>query len=149
MSAIRRQRRCWRCDGVFVASRLFVYCTVECAQADRAAAGEMVPVEVPDAERARRQSARWAVKYAIQKGILSRGRCEQDGPTCSGPVEAHHEDYAAPLAVRWLCRGHHRKVDGWKFRRVNVQRMCNQPETERGRQPSATPLTLSTGTQLS
>jgi len=21
--------------------------------------------------------------------------------------DAHHDDYAAPLAVRWLCRTHH------------------------------------------
>jgi hypothetical protein len=35
---------------------------------------------------------------------------ESDGKlTCGEPrVDAHHDDYARPLDVRWLCRPHHR-----------------------------------------
>lgn len=52
--------------------------------------------------------ARTAVSNAIRDGRLERGSCEQaDGGACSGPVQAHHDDYSRPLDVRWLCRGHH------------------------------------------
>lgn len=42
------------------------------------------------------------VKYAIRTGALKRPKC------CSkcrkrGPVHGHHEDYAKPLQVIWLC----------------------------------------------
>lgn len=34
--------------------------------------------------------------------------CEVCGRTRN--VDAHHDDYAKPLDVRWLCRSHHRKL---------------------------------------
>lgn len=52
-----------------------------------------------DARRAHR-----AVAIALKAGHLHRGKCEVCG---SLRVEAHHDDYAAPLDVRWLCRRHH------------------------------------------
>lgn len=54
-----------------------------------------------------KRAARVAVGNAIALGKLAKGPCEQAGPACSGPIQAHHDDYAQTLAVRWLCRGHH------------------------------------------
>lgn len=73
---------------------------------------------LPIDERARRGSARWAVAYAIKTGRLVRGPCEKRGAGgCSGPVEAHHDDYDKPLEVRWMCKRHHAKADGRKMAR--------------------------------
>lgn len=47
------------------------------------------------------------VTAAIAKGELVRGSCEVCGTT--EKVEGHHDDYARPLEVRWLCRPHHRE----------------------------------------
>jgi ribosomal protein S27AE len=64
---------------------------VEWARADRAANPE-------------KWKARNAVNNAIRLGKLERQPCE----VCGAPkVQAHHEDYAKPLDVRWLCRTHH------------------------------------------
>ena len=46
------------------------------------------------------------VDYAIRKGKLTRQPCEECG---AEKTEAHHDDYAKPLEVRWLCRSHHRQ----------------------------------------
>lgn len=44
---------------------------------------------------------------AIASGRLISEPCETCG---SGRyVEAHHDDYANPLAVRWLCKRHHKQ----------------------------------------
>lgn len=51
-------------------------------------------------------AARMAVARALQSGGLVRRPCEVCGKTKS---EAHHDDYAKPLDVRWLCNGHHRE----------------------------------------
>lgn len=39
----------------------------------------------------------------LRRGKLTREPCEACGET----AEMHHEDYAQPLLVRWLCRVHH------------------------------------------
>lgn len=41
---------------------------------------------------------------AIRSGILIKGSCEVCG---SQKVNAHHDDYAKPMNVRWLCDIHH------------------------------------------
>lgn len=41
---------------------------------------------------------------AIRSGRLKRQPCEVCGDT---RVHAHHDDYAKPLDVRWLCPRHH------------------------------------------
>lgn len=52
-------------------------------------------------------AARRAVKYAIKTGKIVAKKCE----VCSsGNTEAHHDDYAKPLIIRWLCREHHRSL---------------------------------------
>lgn len=48
--------------------------------------------------------ARQAVSDAIKKGSMVRFPC----CVCGNPKsEGHHEDYAKPLDVTWLCRKHH------------------------------------------
>lgn len=48
--------------------------------------------------------AHLAVQRALKSGELVRTGCE----VCGEPkVDAHHDDYRFPLAVRWLCRRHH------------------------------------------
>lgn len=48
----------------------------------------------------------WAARYAITTGKLVRQPCEECG---AEKADAHHDDYAKPLEVRWLCRSHHRQ----------------------------------------
>lgn len=46
------------------------------------------------------------VSYAIRAGRLFREPCEK----CkSEPSHAHHDDYAKPLNIRWLCDTCHNK----------------------------------------
>jgi len=57
--------------------------------------------------------SRFPVKYkahnivnnAIRDGKLFRMPCE----ICGNLGEAHHDDYAMPLNVRWLCSAHHKQ----------------------------------------
>lgn len=56
-----------------------------------------------------KDSARRAVDYALRVGKLRRMPCEVCGHLRS---EAHHDDYAKALDVRWLCFRHHREVHG-------------------------------------
>jgi hypothetical protein len=56
-----------------------------------------------------KRSARVAVGNALRDGRLIRQPCE----TCAGAkTQAHHDDYAKPLDVRWFCTtchgAHHR-----------------------------------------
>lgn len=44
------------------------------------------------------------VKNAIKNKTLIRRPCEECGGTSS---QAHHDDYSAPLRVKWLCPLHH------------------------------------------
>ena len=51
-----------------------------------------------------RHEARWKVNRAIASGAMVRKPCE----VCGNPkTQAHHDDYAKPLDVRWLCTKHH------------------------------------------
>ena len=49
--------------------------------------------------------ARMIVARALRSGKLRRGACEVCQTTVQ--VHAHHDDYAQPLKVRWLCVRHH------------------------------------------
>lgn len=55
-------------------------------------------------ERAERKKARSLTRHAIDAGRLVRQPCEVCG---EAKVQAHHDDYAKPLDVRWLCLKHH------------------------------------------
>jgi hypothetical protein len=50
------------------------------------------------------------VDNALRSGKLVKGPCEVGGD-CAGRIEAHHDDYARPLTVRWVCKRHHRGLD--------------------------------------
>lgn len=50
--------------------------------------------------------AHGVVSYRIKTGELKRQPCEVCG---SENVHAHHDDYAKPLEVRWLCPFHHKE----------------------------------------
>jgi len=56
--------------------------------------------------------ARQKTYKAIRNGKLKKEPCEVCG---SLQVYAHHDDYAKPLEVRWLCRKHHREVHGGRY----------------------------------
>jgi hypothetical protein len=58
-------------------------------------------------ERHPEKSFAWnAVSNAVRDGRLARKPCE----VCGDPkAQAHHDDYAKPLEVRWLCFRHHRE----------------------------------------
>lgn len=49
-------------------------------------------------------TARSIVLWAMQQG-LSAQPCEVCQST--EKVQAHHDDYSKPLAIRWLCHRHH------------------------------------------
>jgi len=54
--------------------------------------------------------ARRAVSHAIRSGHLIRStECAACHKSCK--PEAHHEDYAKPLDVEWLCNPCHKKAD--------------------------------------
>lgn len=52
--------------------------------------------------------ARQKLHRAVVRGDVVRGPCEACGAV---DVEAHHDDYDKPLAVRWFCKRHHEGVD--------------------------------------
>lgn len=59
-----------------------------------------------EADDLKRQAA-MAVRNAKISGALVPMPCVE----CGQKGEAHHEDYAKPLDVIWLCRFHHRRRD--------------------------------------
>jgi hypothetical protein len=58
------------------------------------------------------------VRAALARGALHRGRCETCGAT---KVEAHHDDYAKPLSVRWFCHAHHMAHHGERRKTESIQ----------------------------
>jgi hypothetical protein len=62
-----------------------------------------------------RVNAREAVQTALRSGILTKQPCEICATTKN--IQAHHEDYAVPLDVKWLCGIHHRDADRARRRR--------------------------------
>lgn len=59
------------------------------------------------AENEAKYKAHTKVNNAIRSGELNPEPCEMCG--ISETVHAHHDDYAKPLNVRWLCAKHHRQ----------------------------------------
>lgn len=72
-----------------------------CRNAYRRAYGPRYCDLSPEARR--RANARATAKVYLRRGKLARQPC-----SCgSVKVEMHHDDYAKPLEVRWLCRPCH------------------------------------------
>lgn len=67
----------------------------------------------------RKRLAYAAVRYALKRGKLDRGPCEQCGITSN--VESHHDDYSKPLDVRWFCSIHHGIVHTRDLERLEAQ----------------------------
>lgn len=64
-------------------------------------------------EQKRKANCRSYLTTYIRRGCVTRGPCAICGRLDT--VEGHHEDYARPLWVVWLCRGHHLQVTkGWR-----------------------------------
>lgn len=74
--------------------------TLYCPCSHRATAAAWI------ARNPEKRAAHKAVERAIDRGTLQRQPCTVCG---SAEAEAHHDDYAAPLDVTWLCRMHHAK----------------------------------------
>lgn len=55
----------------------------------------------------KKYAAHTAVSNAMKRELLFKMPCEKCGSTES--VHAHHDDYAKPLNVRWLCAVHHKQ----------------------------------------
>lgn len=56
-----------------------------------------------------KRSARVKVGNALAQGVLTRPKfCAIHNKRCEGKIEAHHNDYNAPLEVSWLCQLHHK-----------------------------------------
>jgi hypothetical protein len=66
-----------------------------------------------------RENARRRASRAIARGELVPEPCEVCGDE---PTEAHHDDYAKPLEVRWLCGPHHDE----RHREINAERTAEQ-----------------------
>lgn len=87
-----------------------------------------------------KNAARRAVRYAIARGEIVRQPCEVCGAT-SPTVHAHHDDYAAPLNVRWLCFTHHVRQHHNAFttrRRVRASLMRKMYPRVRAREEKST-----------
>lgn len=62
--------------------------------------------------------AHGAVQRAMKSGELVRKPCEECGERRS---HAHHDDYAKPLEVRWLCPIHHKAWHRANGRGANLE----------------------------
>lgn len=89
----RSTKTCIRCSGQFLANRRQVRCD-PCRKAYK-----------NDPQELLKRAAQFTARGAIRAGRLIRQPCEICGRT---PADGHHDDYAKPLEVRWLCAIHHR-----------------------------------------
>lgn len=94
------QATCKIC-GKPATSKRGVYCDGDCfRQSERNYSKQQRAKFSPERKRASRLS-----KSALIKGLIKRSPCE----VCGFRGDAHHDDYAKPLEVRWLCRSCHQK----------------------------------------
>lgn len=74
--------------------------------------GKKVRVKKTDRMRKKyplKHKARNAVWFAVQSGKLTRPTTCSNCNTAHPRIEAHHDDYAQPLLVRWFCPPCHRE----------------------------------------
>jgi hypothetical protein len=95
-----RTNTCQGCGKLFLSQRKRRCCPGKCSRLRERAYG----VAIFEAASPQRKLAHNLVSRALERGHLVRQPCE----VCkAGRAVAHHDDYAAPLDVRWLCRSHH------------------------------------------
>jgi len=92
---------CQGCGKEYVSRNKRTYCPGECMRIRE----RSVTLNIWRAASSHRQRADNRVDAAIKRGDLLPQPCEVCGT--NQQVVAHHDDYAAPLDVRWLCRAHH------------------------------------------
>jgi hypothetical protein len=92
-------------------------CSVSCANAVRSAArkdpesrAKWLAANKGTPHFVAQRRAHHIVENEILRKRLTRLPCEKCGTKES--VHAHHEDYAKPLDVKWLCVAHHRQHHG-------------------------------------
>ena len=80
--------------------------------------GDMSPVRLSIVAKLQRRRAYRAVQKAVRDGRLAPAlSCESCG-IVSSALQGHHEDYYAPLDVRWLCGRCHSTANEARRRRV-------------------------------
>lgn len=95
---------CQRCGKPFeAATKRGRYCPGPCFCAQELEAGRRRAAKFSP----ERRRASTLVQTELYHGRLVRQPCEVCGTTVR--VDAHHDDYAKPLEVRWLCKGHHKQ----------------------------------------
>lgn len=70
--------------------------------------------------------ARSAVYNALRNGKLRRKSCEICG---ADKAHAHHDDYARPLQIRWLCARHHFSWHAGERRQVLLRKVSVEGAT--------------------
>jgi len=98
----RWEKRGWR-----------MFCSVQCSSAAALKSVKRCGIcDTPSSVKAERVRANGLINMRIRRGTLTRpNKCEQCGAV--GRVDAHHQDYAQPDNVEWLCRSCHMKRH-WK-----------------------------------
>jgi Protein of unknown function (DUF3102) len=85
------------------------FCRVADKLCGRYKTTEQIPQGVNSQQRQLKRRARDIVRKALRAGKLAREKCEVCG---AAKVQAHHNDYGAPLSVQWLCPKHHTLAHG-------------------------------------
>lgn len=71
-----------------------------------------------------KKNAVLTVQRAVLRGDLKRpDACERCG-RLSSRIEGHHEDYAKPLEIVWLCKPCHWKADNLRREREATAHAC-------------------------
>lgn len=84
-------------------------CSLRCAASDPERLAKIRASKVtPESSRQLRVRAQGLVNSRIKRGAIERpNACAECGKV--GRVDAHHEDYAKPAEVEFLCRSCHMK----------------------------------------
>lgn len=81
------------------------------------------------AEAKRRDICRSYLNVMIRRGKIARGPCEVCGTRIK--VQAHHDDYAQPLQVRWRCKAHHQELTHAAQKLAQISQFADMPDVWR------------------